>query len=78
MSRDAWLQKVLDGLPSGHTWRLWTKGRWGFHTSCLVCGAFVAVTVSTKRVRGAPHDTCEERSRMLEEYEDERRASLLK
>lgn len=29
----------------------WTKGRWGFHTNCIRCGAFVAITVSTGQIR---------------------------
>lgn len=29
----------------------WTKSRWGFHTSCRKCGAFVAITVSTGQIR---------------------------
>jgi hypothetical protein len=30
---------------------IWTKGRWGFHTNCRKCGAFVAITVSTGQIR---------------------------
>lgn len=34
-----------------HTLGKWVKGRWGFHTNCTRCGAFVAITVSTSQIR---------------------------
>ncbi len=71
-SRDKFLQELSEKLfAMGHTPEHWVKGRWGFHINCQVCGAFASVTVSTKKVREFPEDTCKQRLQSLREYEKE-------
>lgn len=52
-------------IEMGHKPRTWMKGRWGFNTVCLTCGAHTSVTKTTRRVREFPDDTCDERQALV-------------
>ena len=51
-TRDKMINEITKtALDNGHVLHPWVKGRWGFHTNCSKCGAFVAITVSRKAQR---------------------------
>lgn len=58
---------IEEFINIGHLPRPWTKGRWGFHTTCRSCGAHVSATKTTRTVREFPDDTCKERMRLVNE-----------
>lgn len=63
----AFLRSLFSRLEAiGHAPAPWSKGRWGYCTHCLTCGAVVTCCVSDERVREFPDDTCAERLRSVE------------
>lgn len=52
MRRDKMIRELESIATShGHVLGIWIKGRWGFHNVCCNCGAFVAFTASTGKIR---------------------------
>ena len=47
------IQQMIEreATASGHVLHPWTRNRWGHHTTCKQCGAFVGFTVSSKKFR---------------------------
>jgi len=50
--RDTMMRKIeAEAAATGHRLHPWSKGRWGFSTTCYGCGGHVAITVSRNAQR---------------------------
>lgn len=67
---ERYLEALSDRMRAlGHTPRSWTKGKLGYTSWCVVCGAYVSCKVASRAIREFPTDTCIERCARLSDVE---------